>query len=80
MRTLKTEVDENMLKSSNLNHLHKIQETMYKLYKDGLISEKKYLTLIRPIDREIDKLEMVILQDTLVWKEAFLQHTPKPTH
>ena len=70
-------VNKNMPKTSNL---HEILDTIYALYKDGMISEKKYLTLIRPIDMEIDKLEMATLQDSPVWKEAFLQHIPKLEH
>jgi hypothetical protein len=67
----------NMLDNSRLYHLHKTLESKYKLYKYGLISEQKYLTLIKPIDLEIAELEMSILQDSLVLQEAFLPHTPR---
>jgi len=62
----------NMLNTSNLYQLHTMLEKEYKQYKDGLISEKQYLTLIKPIDQEIDKFEMSTLQDTLALKGSSL--------
>ena len=69
-----------ILDNSRLYQLHKILETKYKLYKYDLISEQKYLTLIKPIDLEIAELEMSILQDSLALQEAFLPHTQKLKH
>jgi len=52
----------------------------YMLYTQGVIDQDEYCCRVKPIDREIDRLEMSILQGTLDWKEAFLPHTPKPEH
>jgi len=60
-----------------LKLMQKLLEVNYALYKEQEISEKEYLWRIKPIDEEITRLEMATLQDTLVWKESFLIHTPK---
>ena len=61
-----------MLNTSNLNQLHNMIEIAYKQYKDGFISQNKYLTLIKPIDQAIDNIEMSTLQDTLALKGSSL--------
>jgi hypothetical protein len=60
-----------------LKVMQKLLEYNYELYKEEEISQKEYLWRIKPIDAEIGRLEMAILQDTLVWKESLLVHTPK---
>ena len=62
----------NMLNTSSLYQLHIMLEKEYKQYKDGLISEKQYLTLIKPIDQAIDNIEMSTLQNTLALKGSSL--------
>jgi len=57
--------------TTNLYHLHKILEMTYKQYEDGLISQRQYLTRIKPIDLEIGVLEMSTLQGIPALKEAF---------
>jgi len=42
-------------------------QEQYKLYRHGTISESEYLERIRPIDRQIDSLEMSILKKSFVW-------------
>ena len=67
-----------MLNQERLYHLHTILEMLYRAYKKEILSEAAYLESVKPIDAAIDKLEMAILRDSLVWKESFLQHTLKP--
>ncbi len=62
----------NMLDTSSLYQLHTMLEKEYKQYKDGSISEKQYLTLIKPIDEAIDNIEISTLQDTLALKGSSL--------
>ena len=59
-----------MANTFSLDQLHIMMEWEYKQYKDGFISEKQYLTLIKPIDQVIDNIEMSILQELPVWKES----------
>ncbi len=59
-----------MICQSSLNQLHQQLEEMYHFYKSGSISEKQYLTLIKPIDQAIDNIEMSILRDNPVLKES----------
>ena len=59
-----------MIITLNLDQLHTILEKEYKHYKDGLISEKQYLSLIKPIDQAIDRVEMATLQELPVLKES----------
>ena len=56
---------------------YKVPNSTKILYKEEEISQKEYLWRIKPIDAEIGRLEMATLQDTLVWKESLLAHTPK---
>ena len=69
-----------MFITNPLKLMQKMLEENYKQYISSEITEKEYLIRIKPIDEEIDKLEMSTLQDTLVLKAAFLQHTPKIKH
>jgi hypothetical protein len=55
-------------------------EENYRLYKSHKISEKEYLTRIKPIDEAIGKLEMATLQGNSVWIEAFLHCFQKQKH
>jgi len=53
-----------------LAHLqHKMQQ-YYLLFQLGLMNEKEYLSAIKPLDKAIDTLEMSILKEYLVLKEA----------
>jgi len=52
----------------NLDYLHQRLELAYAQYKDCAISEKQYLSLIKPIDQAIDNIEMSTLRDNLVLK------------
>ncbi len=60
--------------------LQKMLEENYKLYKSGEISEKEYLTRVKPIDEAIGELEMATLRGTPLWKEAFSHYFQKPEH
>jgi len=62
-----------MLNTFDLHQLRKMLYMEYKQYKDGLISEKQYLALIKPIDQAIDKLEMSTLPDNPVLKGSSSQ-------
>ena len=67
-----------MLNQARHYQLHVILKMLYCAYKEGTLTEAAYLESVKPIDDAIGKLEMAILQDTLVWQESFLQHTLKP--
>ena len=47
-----------------LKIMQKMLEENHKLYTSRQITEKEYLIRIKPIDKEIDKLEMSTLQDS----------------
>lgn len=66
--------------SSELEQLYRQLEYLYQKYRANTISEQKYLDFVRPIDEAIGDLEKATLQDTPVWKEAFLQHFPMQEH
>ena len=55
-----------------LKIMQKMIEENYKLYVSGEITEKEYLCRIKPIDEEIDNIEMSTLQDTLALKGSSL--------
>ena len=63
-----------------LKIMQKMLEENYTLYTSKRITEKEYLIRIKPIDREIDKLEMSTLQDIPALKATSLQHAPKLKH
>ena len=69
-----------MIHTKKLQQLQSMLMDEYILYKKGLISEKEYRIKVKPIDMAISKLEMSILQDTLVYKATFLQHSLKLEH
>ncbi len=69
-----------MVYRKKLYLLKKKLEAEYYTYRQGFISEKEYCSRAKPIDKEIDKLEMATLQGSLVWQGSFLQHTLKPKH
>ncbi len=58
--------------------LQKMSTRLYKNYCIGLLTQKEYLELIKPIDKEIDKLELqtlsCYLQDNLVSKISSSKH------
>ena len=41
-----------------LDLLHHLIEYYYKLYQENKISKEEYLYIIKPIDREIDSIEL----------------------
>ena len=63
-----------------LQLMHNMLEENYLLYQSGKITEKEYLISVKPIDETIGKLEMAILQDTLVLSEASLRHSLMREH
>jgi len=63
---------------SPLQIMQKMLEENYKLYLSGDISEYEYLVRIKPIDREIEKLEMSTLQGMTALQEASSAHILKP--
>ena len=69
-----------MFNENKLMQLQKELEAQYKRYHSGEITEKEYLTIVKPIDEAIGNLEMATLRGTPVWKEAFLQHSQTPEH
>ncbi len=66
-----------MLNSSKLYQLQHRLQKKYEKYRDGSISEKEYITLIKPIDQEIDNIEMSTLRDTPALRGSFLQLSHK---
>ena len=75
-------MDENIEDDVSLNTplqiMQKMLEENYTLYRSGTISEYEYLVRIKPIDKEIGKLEMSTLLDNLVLKGSSSGHIPKP--
>ena len=63
-----------------LRLLQKMLEAHYGQYRSGEITEKEYLSLVKPIDEAIGNLEMATLQGTPVWKEVFSQYSQMPKH
>ena len=54
--------------SNPIDHLQKRLQDYYHLYQKGHMSEKEYLMNIKPIDREINHLEMDL------FRSYYLQH------
>lgn len=69
-----------MFIANPLKLMQKMLEENYMQYTSGEITQKEYLIRIKPIDKEIQKLELAILQDSLVLKESSLQHVLKLKH
>lgn len=69
-----------MVYRKKLYLLQKKLKAEYYAYRQGFISEKEYCNRAKPIDKEIEKLEMATLQGSLVWQGSFLQHALKPKH
>ena len=57
-----------------LKALQRQMQKHYSLYRLGKVSEAEYLCRIKPLDRQIDLLEMSILKGYFVWKEASSGH------
>ncbi len=66
-----------MFITNPLKLMQKMLDENYKQYISGEITQKEYITRIKPIDKEIDKFEMSTLQDTPALKESFLLHSHK---
>ncbi len=47
--------------TNTLRHLQKCLQIQYEYYKRGEITERQYLTRIKPIDLAIDKMELASL-------------------
>jgi len=58
-----------------LKMMQKMLMENYALYRSGEITVNEYLIRIKPIDAEIQKLELATLPDTLVLKESFSLHS-----
>ncbi len=56
----------------DLGLLYSILEMYYVLYTEEVISQKQYLSYIKPIDKAIDKIEISILQGNPVPRESSL--------
>jgi hypothetical protein len=63
---------------STLEHLHQTMQNHYVLFQSGFISEKEYLSAIKPLDKAIDTMEMSTLKEFLVLREASLAHFHVP--
>ena len=61
-----------------LSKLQNISMRLYTNYRLGLLTQKEYLNLLKPIDEEIDKLELqtlsYYLQGNLVSKISSSKH------
>ena len=57
---------------------YKLLEMNYELYQSGKISEKEYLSIIRPIDKEIARLEMDFIRCNPIFQKAFSKHSHLP--
>ena len=57
-----------MFITNPLQLMQKMLEEYYNQYTSGEITEKEYLFRIKPVDKEIDRLEMATLQDIPVWR------------
>jgi hypothetical protein len=70
-----------VLKNSRnrLSYLHHEMQQYYVLFQLGFMSEKEYLTVIKPLDEAIDTLEISTLKGYLALKEASsaLSHVPE---
>jgi len=64
---------------TTLEHLQHEMQKYYTLFQLGLMTEKEYLAAIKPIDKIIDTLEISILKEYFVLKEASsaLSHVPE---
>ena len=64
-----------MLTENSLKLMQKMLQENYKLYISDEITEKEYLTRIKPIDQAIDKIEMaILLQGSLACEIPSLEH------
>lgn len=66
--------------TEELGALHKKLMCEYIVYKKGDITQKEYLLRAKPIDREIEKMEMSTLRGKSALTESFLQHVLKQEH
>jgi len=60
-----------------LKRLHEVLEEQYSQYRREVIDESAYLEAIRPIDREIEKVEMAMFQGSFSLTKSSLEHTRK---
>ena len=61
-----------MQNNIRLFSLHNELKQHYKAFREGIINEDQYLALVKPIDQEIDQIEMANLRDIPALKEASL--------
>lgn len=57
-----------------LLRLQKMLEEEYQRYKLGMITQKEYLVCVKPIDKEIGKIEMSTLQGIPALRGSSLLH------
>ena len=60
-----------------LYQLHRVCFELYAIYRRGELDEETYLGRIKLIDREIEELEMIILQGSPAWKALSSTSPPK---
>ena len=77
---MNTNVEEEISLHTPLQIMQKMLEENYALYRSGDISRYEYLVRVKPIDKEIGKLEMSTLRGKIEEREAFLRHTRKQVH
>ena len=62
-----------------LKNMQKLSGKLYKRYDAGLLTQNEYLELLKPLDAEIEKIELVLfnahLQDISVCEKLFLKQT-----
>jgi hypothetical protein len=65
-----------MFNSSKLYQLRHSLQKKYAKYRNGLLTQEEYIAEIKPIDKEIDRLEMSTLQDipALKGSSSLLSH------
>jgi len=67
----------NMIFTEKLDTLHQKLMCEYMAYKNGDISQKEYLFRAKPIDSEIEKIEMFTLQGRAALRGSSLLHFQK---
>ena len=59
-----------------LKTLQNISQNIYILYNKGYFTQEEYLELLRPLDKEIDRVELRLFsvhpQDIFVFEKSFL--------
>jgi hypothetical protein len=61
-----------MSKSNDLIVLHRIAMRYYNSYRSGYLSKNEYITLMRPLDRKIARIEMCIFVGRCIEKKGYI--------